>query len=230
MSVWILIALLSVGGVGSIRALWAGNGPRQALVAEGERWWSTSPDPTNPVACATCHDDPAAARGWAASFPKLRPLPPPHSRVMTLLQANAEAVARHYGLEDPRPAATAITAYLTRLGADTIITPAVSAGQPVFPERMARLAASVTRGERVYARRCESCHRVPEVAVRVLAFPRLREGRPEPVESFLEDHRPLTPRLRWDGQEVADLMAALMARIAGRPLGDPAIAGRKEES
>jgi len=38
------------------------------LVAEGERWWTKSPDPANPVACATCHWDPAATRGWAASF------------------------------------------------------------------------------------------------------------------------------------------------------------------
>lgn len=230
MSASVLIALFAVGAVGSVPALWARNGPRHALAAEGERWWSMSPDPANPVACATCHHDPAAIRDWAAAFPKLRPLPPPHSRVMTLLQANAEAVARHYGLDDPRPAATAITAYLTALGADTLITPGVSVGQPVFPKRMARLAVSVTRGQRVYARRCESCHRVSEVAGRVLAFPRLREGQTESVESFLEDHHPRVPRLQWDGPEVADLMAALMARIAGRPLGDPAVAGRKEES
>jgi cytochrome c553 len=229
-SAWVLIALLSVGAVASVTALWAGSGQEQVLAAEGERWWRTSPDPTNPVACATCHHDPAATRGWAASFPKLRPLPPPHSRVVTLLQANAEAVARHYGLEDPRRAATAITAYLTALGADTIITPGVSAGQPVFAVRMAQLAASVARGERVFARRCESCHRATDVAVRVLAFPRLRKDHPASVESFLEDHHPHAPRLRWDGQEVADLMAALMVRLAGRTLGDPAIVGRKEPS
>src|SRR5207245_2429313 len=45
------------------------------LVAEGERWWTRSPDPANPVACATCHWDPGATRGWAASFPKWKPLP-----------------------------------------------------------------------------------------------------------------------------------------------------------
>jgi len=69
--------------------------PDDALRAEGERWWTRSPDPRNPVACATCHHDPALTRGWAAGFPKVKPLPPPHTRVMTLLQANAEAVARH---------------------------------------------------------------------------------------------------------------------------------------
>ncbi len=148
---------------------------------------------------------------------------------MTLLQANAEAVARHYGLQDPRPAATAITAYLTARGADTVITPGISAGQPVFAERLARLAVSVARGQREYAQHCERCHRAADAAVRVLAFPRLHEDPPAAVESFLEDHYPRTPRLRWDGHEVADLLAALMARLAGRTLGDPAMVGRKEE-
>src|SRR3972149_11569926 len=82
----------------------------EQLVAEGERLWTKSPDPSNPVACATCHRDPAKTRGWAASFPKFKPLPPPHARVMTHLQANAEAVARHYRLADPLPAANGITA------------------------------------------------------------------------------------------------------------------------
>src|SRR3989304_360824 len=108
----------------------------QALVAEGHPLWTQSPAPSNPVACATCHRDPAKTRGWAASFPKFKPLPPPHARVMTLLQANAEAVARHYGLPDPLTAATAITAFLTSLGADVPISPGLSAGQPVFPTRM----------------------------------------------------------------------------------------------
>lgn len=228
-SVGAIVALLSVAGVVAAPALWAGPNPGQRLAAEGERWWGTSPDPASPVACATCHYDAAAIRGWAASFPKFRPLPPPHSRVMTLLQAVAEAVARHYGLEDSRRAATAITAYLTALGADAVVTPGVSAGEPVFPERLARLAVSVTRGERAYARRCASCHRVTDAAVGVLAFPRLRENHPESIEAFLEDHDPRRPRLRWDGQEVADLLAALMARLAGQTLGDPAVVGRKEE-
>jgi len=80
---------------GLLLAATLASGPGE-LVAEGARWWSVSPDPGNPVACATCHHDPATVRGWAASFPKLKPLPPPHARVMTLMQANAEAVARHY--------------------------------------------------------------------------------------------------------------------------------------
>ena len=105
------------------------------LAAAGERWWTTSPDPANPVACATCHHEPAETRGWAASFPKFKPQPPPHARVMTLLQANAEAVRRHYRLVDPRPVATAITAYLTTHGAGVPLSPGVVAGQPVFPAR-----------------------------------------------------------------------------------------------
>jgi hypothetical protein len=59
------------------------------LVAEGRRLWTVSPDPGNPVACETCHWDVGAIRGWASSFPKFKPLPPPAARVMTLLQANA---------------------------------------------------------------------------------------------------------------------------------------------
>ena len=75
-------------GLGLSIAMPAG-GDAQTLVEEGERWWRESPDPDNPEACATCHHDPRTTRGWAASFPKFRPLPPPHGRVMTLLQANA---------------------------------------------------------------------------------------------------------------------------------------------
>ena len=191
----------------------------EGLVAEGARWWRVSPDPGNPVACATCHHDPEAIRGWAASFPKVRPLPPPHVRVMTLFQANAEAVALHYQLADPRPAAAAITAYLTALGADLAVTPGVALGQPVFPDRLVRLRASVTRGNRLFGRRCAGCHQPAEVARRLPAFPRRRDGRAESVEGFLEDHHPHAPRLRWDGQPIADLVAALVARLDGRPLG-----------
>ncbi len=198
------------------------------LVAEGAWWWSVSPDPGNPVACATCHFEPAAVRGWAASFPKLKPLPPPHARVMTLLQANAEAVARHYRLADSRRAATAITAYLTALGAETVVSPGVAAGQPVFRERIAALAVSVQRGDRLFGLRCGACHRPAEVAARLRGFPRLRAGRAEPVESFLETHHPIGVPLRWESQAAADLLAALVARLAGQPLGRPAIAIRKE--
>src|SRR3972149_9538549 len=107
----------------------------QALVVEGERLWTQSPDAGNPVACATCHRDPAMTRGWAASFPKFKPLPPPHARVMTLLQANAEAVERHYRLADPLPAATAITAFLTAQAAGGPLSAARRGGRPGFPPR-----------------------------------------------------------------------------------------------
>jgi cytochrome c553 len=201
------------------------------LVAEGARWWRTSPDPANPVACVTCHDDARATSAWAASFPKVRPLPPPHSRVMTLLQASAEAVRRHYRLPDPRPAATAITAFVTELGARRPVTPGRAAGQPVFFHRIVRLRASVERGERLFARRCASCHRAAVIAGRALAFPRLRDGRAESLESFLEDHRRHAEdaRLSWDSPPVADLVAALMARLRGQPLSVPALAARKED-
>jgi cytochrome c553 len=202
------------------------------LVAEGARWWRVSPDPANPVACVTCHDDAGATGAWAASFPKVRPLPPPHSRVMTLLQANAEAVRLHYRLPDPRPAATAITAFLTELGADRPVTPGRAAGQPVFPHRITRLRMSVERGERLFARRCGRCHRPAVAAEMAPAFPRLRDGRAESLESFLEDHypHPLDARLSWGSPPVADLVAALMARLRGQPLGVPAIAAQREKS
>jgi hypothetical protein len=32
------------------------------LIAEGERWWTQSPDPGNPVACVTCHWEPSTTR------------------------------------------------------------------------------------------------------------------------------------------------------------------------
>ena len=191
----------------------------QALVAEGHRLWTQSPDPGNPVACATCHRDPAKTRGWAASFPKFKPLPPPHSRVMTLLQANAEAVERHYRLADPLPAATAITAFLTSHGADLPISPGISAGQPVFPSRMKTLAASVSRGERLYARRCARCHHPTATAPSITAFPRFVHGRAESLEGFLEHHRSLKRHLAWEGPAMADLIAYLASRVPGRPVG-----------
>src|SRR5205823_14737728 len=125
-----------------------------ALVAAGERSWTTSPDPRAPVACVTCHYDPDETRGWAASFPKYRPLPPPAGRVMTLLQANAEAVQRHYGLADSERAALAITAYLTWRGAGVPVSPGIVAGQPVFDGRLQAPAATVGGGEWPYARPC----------------------------------------------------------------------------
>jgi len=191
----------------------------QALVAEGERLWTQSPDPSNPVACATCHRDPALTHGWAASFPKFKPLPPPHARVMTLLQANAEAVERHYRLHDPLPVATAITTYLTSLGADVPISPGISAGQPVFPVRMQALAASVVRGEGLYARICGQCHKPAAAAALVRAFPHVVEGRAESLERFIERHHSLGQHLSWGGQATADIMAYLMSQAAGRPIG-----------
>ena len=191
--------------------------PPAALVAEGERWWTTSPDPSDPVACATCHHDPSEMRGWAASFPKYRPLPPPEGRVMTLLQANAEAVRRHYGLRDPEPAATALTAYLMSRGDGMRVSPGVVEGEPVFDGRQRALAQSVARGDRLYARRCAGCHAGPTVAAAALRFPRVVGGRAESLERFIADHRPDLP-FRWNGQPVADLIAFMMSNLVGRPL------------
>src|SRR5207245_3507172 len=64
---------------GLIAVVWAGqalaggpDGSLGQLIAEGEQRWKSSPDPRDPVACATCHHDPDETRGWAASFPKYR--------------------------------------------------------------------------------------------------------------------------------------------------------------
>lgn len=203
--------------------------PHAALVAEGEQWWTRSPDPGNPVACATCHHDPALTRGWAAGFPKVKPLPPPHTRVMTLLQANAEAVALHYRMADPRPAATAITAYLTALGMDLPLSPGISPGQPTFPERIRELAASVTRGRGIFARQCGECHRPSAMAASVRAFPRVRDGQAESLESFLEGHGSSRRPLAWDGQPMADVVAFLVSQLAGRPFVREAERGPKEQ-
>jgi mono/diheme cytochrome c family protein len=189
------------------------------LVLEGARWWARSPDPGNPVACATCHFDPALTRRWAASFPKVRPLPPPDRRVMTLLQANAEAVRLHYRLADPRPAATAITAYLTFLGRDVPVTPGIAESQPVFPERIERLERSVQEGEAAFAVRCRSCHDPAAAAGRSPRFPRAVEGRVESLESFIEGHQGAAAPLVWDAPVMADLVAYLTAQRRGRPVG-----------
>jgi cytochrome c553 len=189
------------------------------LIAEGERWWTTSPDPANPVACATCHDDAAETRGWAASFPKFKPLPPPHARVMTLLQANAEAVERHYRVADPRPGATAITAYLVARGAGAPISPGISAGQPVFAKRLRALARAVEGGRRLYARRCGACHAPAALAPKVAAFPRVTtRGRAETLETVLEHHPAPGAPLPWDGEPMAQLIAYLVSERAGRPV------------
>ena len=198
-----------------------------ALVLEGERLWKESPVPGNPVACATCHHDTGAVRAWAASFPKVKPLPPPDTRVMTLLQANAEAVARHYRPRDPRPAAAAITAYLGALGAGVPVSPGLALGQPVLPKRLLTLAASVARGRARYGRECSVCHDARAPAPAAAWFPREVDGRVEWLEDFLAEHAARArgkERLAWDAPEMADLVAYLVSHLAGRPqeVGAPA--------
>jgi len=211
-------------------ALWLGmaaaGDDASLLLAEGERLWTRSPDPGNPVACATCHWDAAAIRDWAPSFPKFKPLPPPAARVMTLLQANVEAVERHYRVPDPLPIATGITAYLTTLGRDLPVTPGVTPDQPVFPERLQALAASVRRGEQEFFDRCSSCHRSDDLAPAMPRFPRLADGVAQSLEVYLEGHSG-EPRLRWDGQPVADLMAYLASRLAAATTNE-GLRARKE--
>lgn len=219
MVVWTAAALVLMVMTGNAAA------ERAALVAEGERWWTSSGDPRQPVACATCHHDPHERRGWAASFPKFKPLPPPHARVMTLLQANAEAVRRHYGHADPRRAATAITAYLTAPGDGGPRTPGLAAGQPVFPARLGALAESVVRGRRLYARRCAVCHTPAAIAPALAAFPRVRDGRAESLEGFLEDHAGPSTALAWDSPAMADLIATLTAELVHRGRGPRAHVG-----
>jgi cellulose synthase/poly-beta-1,6-N-acetylglucosamine synthase-like glycosyltransferase/cytochrome c553 len=209
-------------------AVAAGGDDAWLPIAEGERLWSQSPDPGNPVACATCHWDAGAVRGWASSFPKFRPLPLPAARVMTLLQATAEAVERHYRLSDPLPVATAITAYLTALGRDLPVTPGVTPDRPPLPGRLRALAASVTRGDRAFADRCRACHDPDESAVALRQFPRLAQGTPQSMEAYLEGHAG-GPRLPWDGQVVADVMAYLASlRAVGKTESFPDHA-RKEQ-
>ena len=89
---------------------------------------------------------------------------------MTLFQANAEAVQRHYGLHDTERPALAITAYLTSRGAGTSISPGIVAGQPVFESRLRALAESVKRGERLYARQCRSCHEAASPSLKPFQF------------------------------------------------------------
>jgi cellulose synthase/poly-beta-1,6-N-acetylglucosamine synthase-like glycosyltransferase/mono/diheme cytochrome c family protein len=219
--------LLMILGALSLAAAAAGEA-NSPLVAEGERLWTQSPDPSNPVACATCHWDAGAIRHWAPSFPKFKPLPPPAASVMTLLQANAEAVERHYRLSDPLPVATAITAYLAALGRELPTTPGITPDQPVFPQRLQALAASVRRGGRAFANRCQSCHRPADLAPAVRRLPRLEEGTAQSLETYLEGHVG-EPRLRWDGQPVADLIAYLASHLATAETGEDFHQTRKED-
>lgn len=214
MSRWHAARGLAMAGLALVAT--AGAAARDALVAEGERWWMSSGDPRTPVACATCHHDPSEMRGWAPSFPKFRPLPPPHGRVMTLLQANAEAVRRHYGHTDPRPAATAITAYLAAQAAGLPPTPGRAEGQPAFPARLRALEESVARGRRLYVRHCAACHASPAIAPAFAAFPRTRGGHSESLEGFLEAHAGRERGLAWDSPAMTDVIAYLLAEVAER--------------
>jgi mono/diheme cytochrome c family protein len=189
------------------------------LLAEGERYWTTSPVRGDPVACATCHHDPDETRRWAASFPKYRALRPPDGRVMTLLQANAEAVRRHYELRDPERAAVAITAYLTSRGADVPVTPGMVEAEPVFEPRRQALAASVARGERLYARRCGGCHAAATVASGLTRFPRVVDGQAQSLERFVARHGLGLPRSGWNSAPIADVIAFLMSHLVGHPVG-----------
>ena len=213
---------LLLGVLLSTSAAWGGDW--EALVAVGERWWSRSPDAAvQPVACATCHHEPDAIRGWAASFPKIRPLPPPHTRVMTLLQATAEAVERHYGPSDARSAAIAISAFLTARGVGVPITPGIVPDQPVFPGRMRALSESVERGRKLYARRCGACHDAAAIAPRAGGFLRTTAA---PAELFLEGHEAAGPPIPWNSPTMADLLAYLVAHRVGEPViagGPPAV-------
>jgi len=220
----VALVLLGVLGAGPTSA--APTESTAGLVAEGERYWTTAPDPGNPVACATCHHDPDETLGWAASFPKYRALPPPDARVMTLLQANAEAVRRHYALRDPERVAVAITAHLTAHGAGVPIAPGLVDGQPVFETRLDALAASVARGERLYARGCAGCHAALTIATATSRFPRIVDGRTQSLEGFIARHRPGRPPVAWDSPPIADVIAFLMSYLVGRPVGGaPGTAG-----
>ena len=138
---------------------------------------------------------------------------------MTLLQANVEAVQRHYVLPDSARAALAITAFLTSRGAGLPVSPGVIASRPVFEGRLRALAESVGRGERLYARRCRSCHAPGAVAPAALLFPRAVNGQAESLEGFLGRHRRDFPPLEQDSRSAVDVIAFLMSRLVGRPIG-----------
>jgi len=218
-----LVSVLVAAGVGLVvpavpTSVAAPADPWHRLVSRGRQLWQESPDPGMPVACATCHHDPESVRGWATAFPRFRPLPPPHGRVMTLLQANAEAVARHYPDTDVRATAVAITAYLTARAEGRPVSPGVAPGEPAFPDRLAVLATSVTRGAVAFTTRCAGCHKAEVVAPALVGWSRLVRAGAGPPEVFLEQHPPGAAPLPWDGRDVADLLAYLTSRQAGRAL------------
>lgn len=197
----------------------------RALIQEGAALWRQPPSTENTLACATCHFERDEVRGWAASFPKVKPMPPPYTRIMTLQQAVAETVATHYRIapgDENRRVARAITAYLTWRGEGLPLTPGVAAGQPRFPDRLAALEQSVARGRERAERTCGGCHidgaRLAGIAA---TFPRVpRDGdAAETLEEYLGRHAGLP----WDSPEATDVAAFLAARAAGRlvqPGGD----------
>ncbi len=196
--------------------------PWEVLVAAGRDLWIRAPASGPPVACVACHHEPGAASGWAASYPRFRPLPPPHGRVMTLLQAVAEASERHYPGAAVQPTTAAITAYLATRAAGRPITPGLEPDQPAFAPRLTALAASVRRGERAFTRRCAACHTPDALAPAVVGWARLVRAGGGPPEVFVETHVHGGDRLAWNGSETADLLAFLVGRLAGRPfLPDP---------
>jgi cellulose synthase/poly-beta-1,6-N-acetylglucosamine synthase-like glycosyltransferase/mono/diheme cytochrome c family protein len=219
------VASRGLGGAASLLAVVAVSAAPAAAdpwlrrVAEGERLWTRSPDPTNPVACVTCHHDAEEVSRWAASFPKFKPGPPPDARVMTLWQANVVAVARHYRGVEPDAVATAITAYLTAQGAGRPITPGTVLARPVFEARMQALAASVARGERRYATRCANCHTLGAVVAAADDLRRQIRVRGDVTEVFLARHAAERRGRALAGAAVADLMAYLRSHRAGLALG-----------
>lgn len=192
----------------------------RAVILQGQDLWRRPPVGENTIACATCHFDEAGVRGWAASFPKLKPLPPPFTRVMTLQQAVSQGIATHYRIplgEENRHVARAITAYLTWTGEGRPVTPGVASDQPRFPERLAALRKSVARGQRLVGRMCAGCHGDTAGPTDVAAtFPRLpRDGATvATLEEYLEKHAGIA----WDSPQAADIAAYFAARARGRLL------------
>jgi cytochrome c len=192
----------------------------RALIEEGEAFWRQPPLADNAIPCATCHFDGAEFEGWAASFPKVKPMPTPFTRVMTLQQAVGESVATHYRIPPGsrnQQVSRAITAYLTWIGEGRPLTPGVAARQPIFPDRMAALQESIARGETRVRRSCARCHADPARFGEVAAtFPRVpRAGAAVmTLEEYLQGHTGPA----WDSPEAADIAAFVAARARGRTL------------
>jgi cytochrome c len=188
------------------------------VILEGQALWHQPPSTENTIACATCHFDGAEIRGWAASFPKVKPMPSPFTRVMTLQQVVSEALARHYRIRlggQNRSPARAVTAYLVWVGEGRPLTPGVAPGQPRLPDRLAALRESIARGQDQVRRTCAGCHTdAARFAEAAAVFPRVPRdgGSVVTLEEYLEGH----VGLAWDGTEVADVMAFLAARARGR--------------